>query len=355
MRKYLYIVSLLFFFAHSASAENRPRLTPSQAHPLPSEQNHIESGRQMIEALLNIRAVQASRDVKAIKENSIQGIPRGKNLTDIPGLSPGQSNERRLRGRRQEAAPASDPHDPSGLLNPSSHTRHKSPRGTVVGPGGLPDRGSLTRQAGDTGTAYGGGRRGPGLVWLERSISRQSTDGTRTWGSSLYRDIGGNHWRADYVDTRREDGTVISKDTVFDSHGEPIKTTVRESFYDGTATETTTTHATGEVTSATGSFEKIFPARNIDPDAPSGAESLAPRGWHNPITGAVQNPGMRTDNNQVNPGREPREPSPAQPVMLDKRDLVINPLPDEVRGAGGIPTDIRQNNPTIVDPPRPSN
>lgn len=349
MAKHILIVLLLLSFADSAIAESKPRLTLSpRVHQLPSQRDHIERGLHMIEALVN------ARDLKVLKEHGVKAMQRGKNLTDMPGLLSEQPNERRLGGHRHETTDPSDQKDPNVLLHPRQ-TRHKPPRSTVVGPGGIPNHDSLTRQDGDTGTSYGGGRRGPGPVWEERSTSRQSTDGTRTWGSSLYRDTGGNHWRVDYTDTRREDGTVISKDTVFDSHGEPIKTTVRESFYDGTATETTTTHKTGEVSSTTGPFDKIFPARNIDPDAQGGADPVAPRGWYNPITGAAQNPGIRTNNNQVNPGREAREPKPAQPVILDKRDLVINPPPDEVRGSSGSPPDIRQNNPTIVDPPRPPN
>jgi hypothetical protein len=224
----------------------------------------------------------------------------------------------------------------------------------------MPDKGSLLRQDGEGGTGpgteYGGGWRSPhGSVWAERSTWRQSSDGLRSWGSVSYRDTSGNHWRVDYTDTRREDETVTSTDTVFDARGEPIKTTVRESFIDGSAIETTTTHATGEVTQNSGPFVKIFPERNVDPDAPGRGDGVAPRGWYNPITGAAQNPGLKTGNNQVNPGRGDPQPQAAAPLRLDPKDLVINPAPDALSGGSSRPRDIRQGNPTIVDPPRPPN
>ncbi len=314
--------------------------------PLPTAQSHIERSARLIAGLVH------ARELQAVKEGGVQGMKREGALTDIPGFTPGRNDtERRIGGQPAQAGKPQE----SGLPNdPLAVHRNTRPRSTVVGPPGMPDKGSLTRQDSGGGTEYGDGSRGShGSVWAERSTSRQSGDGNRTWGSTTYRDYSGNHWRADYADTRREDGTVFSKETVFDGHGEPIKTTVRESFYDGSAAETTTTHATGEVTQTTGPFSKIFPERNVDPDAPGRGDGVAPRGWYNPITGAAQNPGLKTGNNQVNPGHGDPQPRAVAPLRLDPKDLVINPAPDALVSVPGRPRDIREGNPTIVDPPRP--
>lgn len=314
--------------------------------PLPTAQSHVERSARQIASLVH------ARELQAVKESGVQGMKREGALTDIPGFTPGRSDTgRRIGGQPAQAGKPQE----SGLPNdPLAAHRNTRPRSTVVGPPGMPDKGSLTRQDSGGGTEYGNGSDdGHGSVWAERSTSRQSSDGNRTWGSTSFRDYSGNHWRADYADTRREDGTVFSKETVFDAHGEPIKTTVRESFYDGSATETTTTHATGEVKQTSGSFPDIFPARSVDPDAPRGGDAVAPRGWYNPITGAAQNPGLKTGNNQVNPGRSDPQPQAAAPLRLAPKDLVINPAPDALVSTPARPRDIREGNPTIVDPPRP--
>lgn len=314
---------------------------------IPSNQSHIERAARLIANLVH------ARELKAVRESGVLGAKRDEEITGIPSLTAdGNGVDRRIGEQPVKAAKAHE----SGIPNdPIDALRHTPPRSTVVGPAGLPDKGSLTRQDGGGGTEYRDGSSSPhGSVWAERSTSRQSSDGSRTWGSTSYRDYSGNHWRADYTDTRREDGTVLSKDTVFDSHGEPIKTTVRESFYDGSAVETTTTHETGEVKQTVGTFDEIFPARNIDPDAPSRSNAVAPRGWYNPISGAKQNPGLRTNNNQVNPGRADPQPKAAAPLRLNPKDLVMNPAPDALTPVpSGPPRDIRAGNPTIVDPPRP--
>jgi hypothetical protein len=323
------------------SASPKPRL-----HTLPTAQSHIERGARQIASLVH------ARELQAVKQSGVQGMKRDGALTDLPGFSTDRSGaERRIGGRPAQA----DRAQASGLPNdPLDAHRNTRPRSTVVGPATMPGKDSLTRQDSGGGTEYGSGSGSThGPVWAERSTSRQSADGMRTWGSTSYRDYSGNHWRSDYADTRREDGTVFSKETVFDAHGEPVKTTVRESFYDGSATETTTTHATGEVKQTSGSFPEIFPARSVDPDAPGGGDAVAPRGWYNPITGAAQNPGLRTGNNQVNPGRADPQPQAAAPLRLNPRDLVINPAPDAIAGSPGRPRDLREGNPTIVDPPRP--
>ncbi|MEK7152865.1 MAG: hypothetical protein AAB834_02885, partial [Patescibacteria group bacterium] len=184
---------------------------------------------------------------------------------------------------------------------------------------------------------------------------------TQTWGSTLYRDYAGNHWRVDHHDQRTGERTAstaddqfVSKETVFDSHNDPVKTTVRETLPDGTAQETTTYHETGKVETRTGSYPDIFPER-YQPGEGGGGDTVAPRGWSNPISGVVQNPGLATGNNQVNPGRENGGQPAATPLLLDPEDLVTNPAPDEARGANPTPRDIRheQGDVTIIDPPRP--
>lgn len=308
------------------------------------ERDHIHLGALLVLGLVH------ARELQELKQNSVQGMKREGSLTDVPGFSTGRNeNERRIGGQ----APPAEQAKGSGIPNdPLDAHRGTRPGSILVGPGAVPGKGSLTRQ--DSGTEYGGGSGGRrGSVWVERSTSRQSSDGSRTWGSTLYRDTSGNHWRTDYTDTRRPDGGVVSKDTVFGAHNEPIKTTVRESSPDGSATETTTTHATGEVQQRTGTFGEIFPERSVDPDAPTGGNVVAPRGWYNPITGASSHAGLKTNNNQVNPGREPAQPQATSPLLMDKRDLVINPAPDALVNPKGGPRNIREGDPTIVDPPRP--
>lgn len=308
------------------------------------ERDHIRMGALLVLGLVH------ARELQELKQNHIQGMKREGALTDIPGFSPGRNgNERRIGAR----VPQPEQPKGSGIPNdPLDAHRGARPGSILVGPGAVPGKDSLTRQ--DSGTDYGSrseGRRGS--VWVERSTSRQSSDGSRTWGSTMYRDTSGNHWRADYTDTRGSDGGVVSKDTIFGAHNEPIKTTVRESSPDGSATETTTTHATGEVQQRTGTFGEIFPERSVDPDAPAGGNAVAPRGWYNPVTGASNNAGLKTNNNQVNPGREPAQPQATVPPLMNKRDLVINPAPDALVNPIGKPRDIREGDPTIVDPPRP--
>jgi len=360
------VVLLCFFLLGSAWADKLlppgQQVQKARLQTLPTAQSHIDRGARMIASLVH------ARDLQAVKESGVQGMKREGALTDVPGFtSNGGDPERRIGGRPAQAGKPQE----SGLPNdPLAALRNTRPRSTVVGPAGMPDKGGLLRQDGGGGTGpgteYGGGRRSShGSVWVERSTSRRSTDGTRTWGSVSYRDTSGNHWRGDYVDILRADGSQASKETVFDGRGEPIKTTVRESLPDGSATETTTTHATGEVVQVTGTFLKIFAngsesagpvsVQDIDPDAPARADGVAPRGWYNPITGAAQNPGLKTGNNQVNPGRGDPQPQAAAPLRLDPKDLVINPAPDALVGTPGRPRDIREGNPTIVDPPRPPN
>lgn len=329
-----------------------PSLKKTTSHSLPTLEQHIELGRQMIEALI------LGRDAQTIKEiGNLRLIPKGE-IGEIPGFSIGSiPGDRRIGGKAPDQKKPPYETGVPGFKDPLEGHGNQHPRSTVVGPGTIPGKGSLTSQDGDRDTRYGSGSGSShGYVWVDRSTSRQSTDGTHTWGGISYRDYSGNHWRVDYVDSRHADGSVTSKDTVFDSHGDPIKTTLREGAADGTATETTTTHETGETQTNTGTFEEIFPERSVDPDAPSrGGDPVAPRGWYNPITGVAYNPGVKTNNNQVNPGRDPGAATSTKSgsVILNPKDLLVNPPPDVIQSKGR-PRDIRAGNPTIVDPPRPT-
>jgi hypothetical protein len=321
----------------------------------------IDRGAAMIEALLH------GGDMKAVKEaaDAIRGLtPERGGLGDIPGSTlGGGSNDRRIGG-----VPGAKNNDTlggdTGFDDPLAGHRNRRSGSVVVGAPGMPDKGGLTRQDGgygtDGGTSYSSGSDGyspnRGYVWVERNTERTSTDGLRTWGSTAYRDYSGNHWRVDYTETRSADGeSYTTKETIFDAHNEPVKTTVRETLPDGNARETTTSHATGEVSTVTAPFPKIFPGGYQPDEGGGGGDGVAPRGWYNPITGMAQNPGLKTNNNQVNPGRgeSTQMPAPAEPLLLDPDDLVINPSPDTMTGTGGTPRDIRDGDPTIVDPPRP--
>jgi len=104
---------------------------------------------------------------------------------------------------------------------------------------GMPSGRDLLAQDDDSPTAThshdgsGDSRSTRGSVWTERTTERSSSDGTHTWGSASYRDWSGNFWRSDYTIERSSDGSTTSKDTVFDSHNEPIKTTVIYTAPDG--------------------------------------------------------------------------------------------------------------------------
>jgi hypothetical protein len=321
----------------------------------------ILQGADMIEALLQVADIAAAKEAA----DAIRGLtPERGGLLDIPGSTlGGGSGGRRIGGVPGGKAGKTD--DGTGFDDPLAGHRNTRPGGTVVGPPGMPSKDGLTRNEGDdpfTGYGTDGGTRSTdgsssthGYVWRERSTERTSRDGMRTWGSVGYRDYAGNHWRVDYTETRTVDGNgLTSKETVFDSTNKPVSTTLREMLPDGTARATTTNHKTDEVTTETGTLEEIFPARyQPDEGGGGGGDSVAPRGWSNPISGAVQNPGLAVGNNQVNPGREPK-PTPAEPLQLDPRILVVNPAPDAVLPGSGQPTDIRAGNPTIVDPPRPT-
>lgn len=310
-----------------------------------------------------LKALIESRSAATVRE-AVEGLApdRRNDLLDISGISLGQSAAGRQIGEPSGTAKGgSELNQVPGFNDPLANRRNSRPRSTVIGPGGFPSSGDTTGQDASASTHYYDGQR-RGTVWLERSTSRSSADGTQTWGSNLYRDSGGNHWRVDYHDQLTGAGTAdtaddgfTSKETVFDAHNKPVSTTVREALPSGNAKETTTDHQTGETTTRTGTVVEIFPERSQTAEGTGRADAIAPRGWSNPLSGGAQNPGLATDNNQINPGREGGDTTPIQPLMLDPKDLAVNPPLYENRAAGK-PRDIRREQDDInqVDPPRPS-
>jgi hypothetical protein len=296
------------------------------------------------------------------------GVHGGQDIFDIPGL--GQADTARriggIPGQQQAGSGHTNGQD-TGFDDPLA-AHNTRPGSFVVGAPGMPSGRDLVAQGpgpadSDTHSGDGSDRSRPS-VWVDRQTERSSSDGTQTWGSTLYRDYSGNFWRSDYHVERGGDGGVTSKETVFDNHGDPIKTTVITGEPDGTTTETTTNHQTGETTVVhpvdkpeSGEGDPA-PDENEPDEGASRSATPAPRGWYNPITGQSQNPGLATGNNKVNPGSEPAaSPTPVEPLRLDPKILVINPSPDGPVADGNAPLrDVRRDvaGGTIIDPPRPN-
>lgn len=322
-------------------------------------QARLIAGANMIEALLHVTDAKAARE--AAEALRAAGIPKNGELGEIPGFSiGGTGGDRRIGGKpgpQQTGVGTGD----TGFKDPLAGLGNQRHRSVVVGPGRMPGGRDLASDGSDGGfgtdggTSYtSGAQSSHGYVWAERNTERTSRDGMRTWGSTMYRDYSGNHYRMDYTETRTEDGGLRGKETVFDSHNEPVSTTVRESLPDGMAKETVTDHATGESTTRVAPMPEVFPDRYQDEGATSGGNNVAPRGWYNPITGQSQNAGIKTGNNQVNPGPEGESsPTMATPLRLDPKGLVINPLPDSMQ-TKGTPKPIQARKPDQIDPPRPS-
>lgn len=225
---------------------------------------------------------------------------------------------------------------------------------------GMPSGRDLLTQDGDSPTAThshdgsGDSRSTRGSVWTERSTERSSSDGNRTWGSASYRDWSGNFWRSDYTIERGSDGSTTSKDTVFDSHNEPIKTTVIYTAPDGSEKVTTTDHQSGQTTTTQGQVKPDEPAPEEDTGKPGKDKN---QGETSGLTPA-RTPKVFTDPNKVNPGPEGGDASqqPVEPVRFDRSILVTDPAPDQMVGGGrGAPRDIKHENVNvnIIDPPRP--
>ncbi len=227
---------------------------------------------------------------------------------------------------------------------------------------GIPSGRDLQTQDGDSPTAThshdgsGDSRSTRGSVWTERSTERSSSDGSHTWGSTSYRDWSGNFWRSDYTIERSSDGGTTSKDTVFDGHNEPIKTTVIYTAPDGSEKVTTTDHQTGQTTTTQG---QVKPE---DPEPEEGADTGKPgkdknQGETSGYTTTFK-PKVFTSPNKVNPGPDGGDSAEGsvEPVRLDPGILVTDPAPDQMVGGGmGTPRDIRHENVNVntIDPPRP--
>ncbi|HSX17007.1 MAG TPA: hypothetical protein VLH86_02800 [Patescibacteria group bacterium] len=207
-----------------------------------------------------------------------------------------------------------------------------------------------------THTTNGSDDRGQtrGSVWMERSTERSSSDGNRTWGSATYRDWSGNFWRSDYTIERGSDGGTTSKDTVFDSHNEPIKTTVIYTAIDGSEKVTTTDHQTGQTTTTQGTVKPEAPAPEEGEGKPGKDKNQGETSGYV----AAYTPKVFKSPNKVNPGPDGGDASgqSVEPVRLDPGILVTDPAPDQMVGGGmGTPKDIRHENVNVntIDPPRP--
>ena len=324
----------------------------------------ISNKAQLARDIAFLEALLAAQNVKDIAH----AVPRptetlSNDLLGVPGSTLGKgSSGRRIGGSPSGTETANDG---TGFDDPLAGQRNRR-RGSLVGPGKMPSQGDLVGQYTETSPdsdtqSHDGSSGRPARhqsVRVERHTERTSPNGLDTWGSTLYRDDSGNHWRSDQHVHRGEDGSVTTTDTIYGANGEPIKTTVVAISPYGVETETHTNHQTGETTTRD-ITPKVAPepAPKIDKYQPDGdsprGDPIAPRGWSNPVTGVTQNPGLATGNNQVNPGPE-ESPPPLEPLRLDPKDLVINPLPDAQTGHA-TPRDIRREEAGIneVDPPRP--
>jgi hypothetical protein len=239
-----------------------------------------------------------------------------------------------------------------------SQQHHDSDKYSIPMPGIPTGRDLLTQDDSPTAThshdGSGDSRSTRGSVWTERTTERSSSDGTRTWGSASYRDWSGNFWRSDYTIERGSDGSTTSKDTVFDNHNEPIKTTVIYTAADGSEKVTTTDHQSGQTTTTQGT---------VKPESPEPEDGTGKTGKdknQGETTGYTEafKPKVFTSPNKVNPGPDGGDTAkPVEPVRLDPSILVTDPAPDQMVG-GGIrtPQDIRHENVNIntIDPPRPN-
>lgn len=235
---------------------------------------------------------------------------------------------------------------------------HDSDKYSIPMPGMPTGRDLQTQDDSPTAThshdGSGDSRSTRGSVWTERTTERSSSDGTRTWGSASYRDWSGNFWRSDYTIERDSDGSTTSKDTVFDNHNEPIKTTVIYTAADGSEKVTTTDHQTGQTTTTQGT---------VKPEDPEPQEDTGKTGKdknQGETTGYTEafKPKVFTSPNKVNPGPDGGDTTKSvEPVRLDPSILVTDPAPDQMVGGGmHMPQDIRHENVNIntIDPPRPN-
>lgn len=235
---------------------------------------------------------------------------------------------------------------------------HDSTKYSIPTPG-MPTGRDLLGQEDDSPTAThshdgsGDSRSTRGSVWTERTTERSSSDGTHTWGSASYRDWSGNFWRSDYTIERGSDGSTTSKDTVFDNHNEPIKTTVIYTAADGSEKVTTTDHQSGQTTTTQGQVKPEDPEEPHEDTGKTGKDKN--QGETTGYTATFQ-PKVFTSPNKVNPGPDGgASEQPVQPVMFDRSILVTDPAPDQMARGMGALRDIKHENINVntIDPPRP--
>lgn len=248
----------------------------------------------------------------------------------------------------------------NGLDIAGGQQHHDSNKYSIPMPG-MPSGRDLQTQDDDSPTAThshdgsGDSRSTRGSAWTERTTERSSSDGMRTWGSASYRDWSGNFWRSDYTIERSSDGSTTSKDTVFDSHNEPIKTTVIYTAPDGSEKVTTTDHQTGQTTTTQGTVKPETPEPEEGADAGKPGKDKNQGETSGYTTTAT--PKSFVSPNKVNPGPDASDApaGPVEPVRFDPNILVTDPAPDQVVENTHAPKDITRQNVNIntIDPPRP--
>lgn len=307
----------------------------------PSSAPQTDQGKQIIARNLGIIEGLVGAAQAAGAAEAVNVAKEAASLGDL-GLQPGLGGQ-------------------DGLDITGGQQHHDSDKYSIPMPG-MPSSRGLQTQDDDSPTAThshdgsGDSRSTRGSVWTERSTERSSSDGMRTWGSASYRDWSGNFWRSDYTVERSSDGSTTSKDTVFDSHNEPIKTTIIYTAADGSEKVSTTDHQTGQTTTTQGTVKPE------NPEPEEGADTGKPGKDKNQgeTTGLTATPRLKvfTSPNKVNPGPDGGDTGdkPAEPVRFDRSILVTDPAPDQMVGGGmGTPRDIRHENVNVntIDPPRP--
>lgn len=318
----------------SFSAKKQPTLGSATSHTAPQSaqgKQIVARGLAAIEGLVGAaQAASAKQAAQAVRDATAAA---GLGSLAQPGL--GGSNGLDINGQQQH---------------------HDTDKYSIPIPG-MPTQRDLTSQddGGDrpdmTHSHDGAGDSHRGSVWTERSTERSSSDGTHTWGSASYRDWSGNFWRSDYQIERGSDGSTTSKETVFDNHNEPIKTTVIYTAPDGSEKVTTTDHQTGQTTTTQGQVKPEEPETEPEPKPDKN------QGETSGYTGGPFHPHTFTSPNKVNPGPDGGDNTagPLTPVFFDPKILVTDPVPDQAAARGAMPRDIRQGNinNTTIDPPRP--
>jgi hypothetical protein len=304
----------------------------------PSSTPQTDQGKQIV--IKNLGVIEGLVDV-AQAAGAAEAINAAKDVAGLGGLdlpSLGGQNSLDITGGQQH---------------------HDSDKYSIPMPGMPTGRDLQTQDDSPTAThshdGSGDSRSTRGSVWTERTTERSSSDGTRTWGSASYRDWSGNFWRSDYTIERDSDGSTTSKDTVFDNHNEPIKTTVIYTAADGSEKVTTTDHQTGQTTTTQGTVKPEDP----EPEEGTDTGKTGKDKNQGETTGYVAafKPKVFASPNKVNPGPDGGDTEQSiEPVRLDPSILVTDPAPDQMVGGGmGVPQDIKHQNVNIntIDPPRP--